>query len=376
MTCRAIISTALSVEYAAVQAHLTHINRVQHQTGTIYQVGEFNGRIHQWEVALVQTGQGNPRASLEVERAISFFSPSHVFFVGVAGGVKDVKLGDVVAATKVYAYEYGKVEAEFKPRPDFGESSYSLIQEATYISRQNDWLSRVILHHPSDIFGKRPQAFVGPIIAGEKVIASTSSSTYQFIKNNFSDALAVEMESFGFFRAIHANHNVEALSVRGISDLLDKKSEADAAGSQERASAHAAAFVFEVLANIEVKIPQGQNISSATTTTERERDWWKNLVNVAVQLFPLGPNQNEIWSRAGGDISTLNLNVPARGGWYAALNILRLGGGGQSITRVSLLNTMLEDYPSNEELRRLARFDQTNTKMSSSHLPPDADITG
>jgi nucleoside phosphorylase len=240
-----IIITALPVEFKAVIEHLQNTTEVTHPEGNIYEVGKFSSENQDWDVAVIQAGMGNPRTALETERAIAFFKPSHVIFVGVAGGLKDVNLGDVVAATKVYGFEYGKAAQQFKPRPEFGESTYALIQRAQAVSRKANWVKRI---QEIQTLNNLPHSFVGPVAAGEKVIASTKSPSYKLLQKNFSDALAVEMEGFGFFRAIHANHQVQALMVRGISDMIDNKSKADASGSQEMASSHAAAFAFEVFA--------------------------------------------------------------------------------------------------------------------------------
>lgn len=243
----AVILTALPVEYMAVRTHIADLREEMHPQGTIYERGKFVANATSWEVGIVEVGAGNAGAAVEAERAIAYFNPSVILFVGVAGGIKDVAIGDVVAATKVYGYESGKAKQKFQPRPDLGQSTYSLIQRARAESKKSDWLQRLTSAPEST-----PRVFVAPIAAGEKVIASSKSNVFKFIQLNYGDAVAVEMEGRGLLQAAHANHQVSALVIRGISDLIDGKSEADAGGSQEMAARNASAFAFEVLAKLDV----------------------------------------------------------------------------------------------------------------------------
>jgi nucleoside phosphorylase len=242
----AVILTALPVEYQAVRCHLKDLHEEIHPQGTIYERGIFTAPQQHWEIGLVETRMGTTRAAFEAERAIEYFRPRFILFVGIAGGLKTVKIGDVVAATKVYGYESGKAGAAFHTRPEIGISTYRMINRAQAEARNAIWQQRLgnALHSPL------PQAFVAPIAAGEKIITSTRSATWRFLRHHYEDALAVEMESFGFLQAVHGNPGLEALIIRGISDLIDDKHEADAHGSQEQAAQHASAFAFEVLAKV------------------------------------------------------------------------------------------------------------------------------
>ncbi|MEG4408589.1 phosphorylase family protein [Microcoleus sp. MON2_D5] len=260
---RAVILTALPVEYMAVRTHIADLREEMHPQGTIYERGKFVANATSWEVGIVEVGAGNASAGVEAERAIAYFNPSVILFVGVAGGIKDVAIGDVVAATKVYGYESGKAKLKFEPRPDLGLSTYSLIQRARAESKKSDWLQRLTSAVPDS----NPRVFVAPIAAGEKVIASSKSHVFKFIQLNYGDAVAVEMEGRGLLQAAHANHQVSALVIRGISDLIDGKSEADAGGSQQMAARNASAFAFEILAKLEGNgLSNGD--SSRTTKTK------------------------------------------------------------------------------------------------------------
>lgn len=238
----AIIITALPVEYTAVRAHIDNLEE-EHYKGTVYEKGTFTASGRTWDVAIAQVGGGNAGTAFEVERAITRFDPELALFVGVAGGVKDVILGDVVAATAAHNYERGKDEQSFRPRGDSGESSHALVQCAKAEARKNDWINRIKGTPPL----KSPTVFVAEIAAGEKVVADTLSATYKFLRNEYSQCIAVEMEGRGFLKATHANDQVKALIIRGISDMIDGKAQADSTGSQEIASRHAAAFAFEML---------------------------------------------------------------------------------------------------------------------------------
>jgi len=239
----AVILTALEVEYQAVRSHLGEIQERTH-LGTVYETGRFPAAAPIWRVSVAEIGPHNPGAASAAERALSYFKPSVILLVGIAGGLKDVAIGDVVCATKVYGYESGKETPDgFRPRPIVFNTSAALLSRARAEKRRWNREARAL----SVLTTFR--VFDGPIAAGEKVVASSLSSTAILLRENYSDALAVEMEGVGFLAAAHASQ-AACMVIRGISDLLDRKSEADAIGSQEIASHNAALIAFRMLAGL------------------------------------------------------------------------------------------------------------------------------
>lgn len=239
----AVVLTALPLETAAVLEHLADVKE-ETTRKTVYSVGTFAGSSD-WRVAVLTAGMGNPGAAVELDRAIAAYNPDCVLLVGVGGGVKDVNLGDVVAADKVYSYEGGKAGESFAPRPDAWHAGYGVLQRARQEARKGAWVARI--KGTKGRAGAMPKAIVKPIAAGEKVIAAQASGIFELIRTNYGDAAVVDMEGAGFHIASHVNTGVEALVIRGVSDLIDDKAKSDADGWQETAARHAAAFAFECL---------------------------------------------------------------------------------------------------------------------------------
>ncbi|WP_314951898.1 hypothetical protein ACFKHW_04005 [Bradyrhizobium lupini] len=191
----AVIVTALEVETRAVLRQLG-----KHAVETVNGTGFFKGQFDGWDIAVIEAGPGNAGAAAIAVRALEHYKPHVALFVGVAGGVKDVAIGDVVVATRVYGYESGKDTAKgFQTRPDVQNTAHALEQRARVIRQGNDWKSRL---DPAVKQGG-PAFFVAPIAAGEKVVASKKAATATLIKDHNGDAAAVEMEGSGFLKGVH-----------------------------------------------------------------------------------------------------------------------------------------------------------------------------
>jgi len=92
---------------------------------------------------------------------------------------------------------------------------------------------------------------------------------------------------------------------------------------------------------------KGQTQLSSQGANSRE------LSSILSELYPAGPTDQYIWSRAGGDLSRLQLIGTGRSMWFAALKLLGLGGGGTGINLNMLVDTALEDYPHHPTLKSL-----------------------
>ena len=75
-----------------------------------------------------------------------------------------------------------------------------------------------------------------------------------------------------------------------------------------------------------------------------------SLVELFCVLYPLGPTDQELWVRAGGDISRLVLSGTGRIQWVRALRQIDRG---LSVSIPDIINVAFEDYPKNRNLEML-----------------------
>ena len=75
----------------------------------------------------------------------------------------------------------------------------------------------------------------------------------------------------------------------------------------------------------------------------------EQVLKVSCELYPLGPTNSSIWVRSGGDLANLNTNSNGKTVWFDALKLLEKGG--TSFKLITLIQTMMDDFPHNEILK-------------------------
>jgi len=81
---------------------------------------------------------------------------------------------------------------------------------------------------------------------------------------------------------------------------------------------------------------------------------YSEILRKAITMYPHGPEQNDIWKRAGGDISKFSNQSSREENWRHGFSLI-VKGGSANLSASSLLNIMIEDHPQNNELKELKK---------------------
>lgn len=265
------IVTILEEEYEAVKRTMGSPKVVRDQNGETYpnRFGWTRGTLMKDDNSLVDVilartdTAGSTSSQAAAMRTIDRFRPRCLLVIGVAGGIgKDaLQQGDIVMATDVWYYEYGKVDRgnfTARHRSTYQCDSRLVNAAQNFKNSSQTWVD--CCETPPRV-GHVPKFHRGSIASGEKVIDDLDAEFFRRVLDARPELLAIEMEGAGAAAAVSdalkENRNVAFGMIRGISDMPKRisgdvgGSGVDGSGTEERdnwkpyASAIAANFVKE-----------------------------------------------------------------------------------------------------------------------------------
>jgi nucleoside phosphorylase len=236
-TARIAVLTIIDEEFGAVSKALS---LAHHIPGSAYYCSEAGAP----EVVLRQAPDRSQVPAMNTAREmLEDYRPEALFLVGIAGGIagrSDVGLGDVVVPNYVHYGEFRKLtsKGDLKRYIAFDQPTVSLHERCVHPARRGTWRERILVEPPEPCGPSN--SIVGSLVSGEKVYGDPSHYEQRELVRHYSDAVAVDMESYGVGRAMFdardtVNYNPRLLIIRGISDLvtaLDSAEMPDPAASQ------------------------------------------------------------------------------------------------------------------------------------------------
>lgn len=167
------IITPLEVEYRAVTSLLDDQRPVSGDLPTT------RGRIGKYTAVVCYPGQPTTSAAADMTRyVVTKWRPRWVVLLGVAGGFLDAGLraGDVVLASRIYGYEYGKVSDKHFQRRDLLDTftngtwvAFAEVASGGPGADREAWAGDFAARRP-DGSNLRPRIHIGPVASGDKVV--------------------------------------------------------------------------------------------------------------------------------------------------------------------------------------------------------------
>ncbi|AKZ65793.1 5'-methylthioadenosine/S-adenosylhomocysteine nucleosidase [Candidatus Palibaumannia cicadellinicola] len=197
---------AMAQEVLLLRKKLTKIT-IWQQAGCKIYSGYMQGR----KVALVQSGIGKVSAALGTTLLLYHFKPELVINIGSAGGIyPNLVIGNIVISDKVIYHDvdliaFGYDIGQMAQCPSSFKAAPKLVKLAKTITES------LGLH-----------ALLGIILSGDSFIHGGQKLSY--IKNNFPQAIAVDMEATAIAHVCY-RFSIPFVVIRSISDFADNLSQ-------------------------------------------------------------------------------------------------------------------------------------------------------
>jgi nucleoside phosphorylase len=233
--CRAVLTGRISTARVAVLTILDEeFAAVDEKLGPLREIGEgfYEPEDDSHDVVVVQAAdRTNVAAEEAVSEILEAFRPEVIIVCGIGGGIEDqdgIAVGDVVVASYLHYSEFRKISEDGDDDRYLAYDQPSAMLRSRQIhpvKRAGAWKSRITASAPN--VDHEPKILIGPVLAGEKVIGDPTHHEHQRALKRFTDAIAVDMESYGAGRALHykrtrVDYNPLLIVIRGISDIVRK----------------------------------------------------------------------------------------------------------------------------------------------------------
>ena len=179
------------------------------KTESIAHTDVYVGTLDSHRIILVESGIGKVNATLITSLLIDRYDVDLIVNTGVAGALSnELDVTDMVVSTTVVHHDvdamaFGYVFGQVPGMPASYAADEKLVNAAMKVLQSN----------------KTVKGFSGLIASGDSFIADSSQKSS--IISNFSEALAVDMESASIAQTCH-QFNVPFLIIRSISDKADQ----------------------------------------------------------------------------------------------------------------------------------------------------------
>lgn len=238
--------------FTAVSEMLADVRERKFSSGTVFDQGRITDESEQpVQVAVVQAEAGQVAAL--TNQCLEALRPAYTFFLHLAAAIDpQVRLGDIVFANKIYAFEFGEQGKNFRATPEGGRPANRLVQRAMSVARKLEWLEHV---NPKLRDDDAPTAHIEPVASGRTQI-HRQAPDLGVLRDNYNDALATLWGGEDFVAAAHIEH-AEAALICGISRELTVGGAAESRASVASAARTTAAFARTMIEKLGAR-PDGR----------------------------------------------------------------------------------------------------------------------
>jgi hypothetical protein len=216
----------------------------------------------------------------------------------------------------------------------------------------DEWLARFLAEPESDPSALEPELEHAVLALWRSSPAQVSAASLLGFWQRFSSSLS-EADFLSWLNAYR--FSLAQLEAVAVGRLIKEREWHRAAEDLIRCAKYGRRDLLPAVYEFWDLLGRWDRFYFATFTTEpviRQDEWWDAFVELSSRLYPRGIEENDIWVEADGDVSRVRRGA-GREEWAHALDLLRKGGAGGSMTVEGLLHQMRNDFFNNAELELL-----------------------